>query len=414
MPIPNYALREDCHVRIGTAFAITLFMLASCGPEAPTFELQEVEFSAGGESGEPNLAVMRDGRAILTWLEPTGDGGTHALRLSVRSNGRWSDPRTVVASEHFFVNWADFPSFVELGDRSWAVHWLEKVGASTYAYHIRLAVSKDDGETWSAPITPHRDMSPTEHGFVSMVAWESGATLVWLDGRDMVEGVGEADDEMSLRATTLTPAGEIGPDLLLDDRTCECCQTALVATATGLVAAYRDRSIEEIRDIAVVRHTDGGWTQPTIVSPDAFHYPGCPVNGPQLAARGDTVAIAWYTAPDQRARVHVAFSFDGAQTFESPIQVDHGDPLGRVDIELLPDGSAVVVWVERTPESAEIRARRVTPIGKMDSSWLVSETAASRGSGFPRMAVTDHELIISWRLLGPDGGVRVAAARWRE
>jgi hypothetical protein len=85
-----------------------------------------------------------------------------------------------------------------------------------------------------------------------------------------------------------------------------------------------------------------------------------------------------------------------------------------VDIELLPDGSAVVVWVERTPESAEIRARRVTPIGKMDSSWLVSETAASRGSGFPRMAVTDHELIISWRLLGPDGGVRVAAARWRE
>ncbi len=178
-------------------------------------------------------------------------------------------------------------------------------------------------------------MAPVGDGF---------AAGVWLDGRGMTAAAADAEPEgaMSLRATTVGRDGGLGPDVRLDDRTCECCQTSLVRTRRGLVAAYRDRSEREIRDIAVVRFVDGAWTPPSFVAVDSFYFPGCPVNGPQLSARGDTVVVAWFTAPERRPAVYAAYSFDGGASFGRPQRVDDGDPLGRVDVELLPDGRAAV------------------------------------------------------------------------
>ncbi|HEX9691384.1 MAG TPA: sialidase family protein [Gemmatimonadales bacterium] len=395
-----------------TSLGMVLLVAAACTPARPSFVLSDVEYARGAESGEPNLTPTDDGGALLTWLEPVADG-RHALRVVHRGADGWGPAITVRESDRFFVNWADFPSALELADGTWLVHWLEKVSPATYAYHVNVAVSTDRGSTWSVPIVPHRDTSFTEHGFVSMVrAGRDRAGLIWLDGRDMNPS-GELHDRgaMTVRFTTVRRDGTLGEEALLDARTCECCTTSLVSTESGLVAAYRDRSMEEIRDIVVVRLVDGRWTEPMLVGDDRWHYPGCPVNGPQLSAVGDTVALAWFAAPEQQARVQVAFSTDGGATFGLPLRVDDGRPSGRVDIELLADGSAVVAWLELTDADAEVRARRVTRHGSMDPSWLVAPTQESRGSGFPRMTRVGDELLFAWRLVGPDGGIRVAAAR---
>jgi hypothetical protein len=126
---------------------------------------------------------------------------------------------------------------------------------------------------------------------------------------------------------------------------------------------------------------------------------------------GDTVAIAWFAAPEGVARVQVAFSFDGGATFGTPVRVDLGDPLGRVDIEVLSDGSALAVWVERTETAAAILARRVRPDGRMDAELQVAPTAESRASGFPRMVRLGDEIVLAYRLVGEDGGVRVRTVR---
>ena len=230
-----------------------------------------------------------------------------------------------------------------------------------------------------------------------------------MDGRNTeAEGVGA----MSLRFNRLLPEGGLGDEMLVDLRVCDCCQTALVNMSDGtIVAAYRDRSPEEIRDIAVKRLVDGEWSEVYHVGSDNWHMRACPVNGPSLSTEGERVAIVWFSAPDGDNRVAVAFSSDKAQTFGSPIRVDDGNPLGRADIEFLPDGSALAVWLERVGEEAEVRARRITAGGDIGESWTVTETSQSRRSGFPRMVRAGDELIFAWTLVGDDGGIRVATAR---
>lgn len=405
-------LKRMCAVVLAAAWAA-----AGCGPEATRLVVGEVEYSAGDGSVEGNMYATPDGRVLLTWLEPVGQG-RHTLRVAVRETGRWSDPKTIVESDRFFVNWADFPSVVELSDGSRLAHWLEKSVGGTYAYGVKLALSQDGGATWSGSITPHRDESATEHGFVSMVPWEDGAALVWLDGRAMrtdadageQEEGGELDlGEMSVRATTIGSDGVLGPDVLLDSRTCECCQTALARTSDGLLAAYRDRSESEIRNIAVVRLVDGTWTEPRHVADDNWYYPGCPVNGPQLSARGNTVVIAWFTAPEHEPAVYAAFSYDGGASFSPAMRVDDGDPLGRVDVEMLDDGSAVITWLERSEAAAEVRVRLVHPDGTSGASQMVAETSEARASGFPRMARAGDGVVVAWTSVGDDGGVKVVS-----
>lgn len=394
--------------------SLVLAVLASgCaegGEPSSSLTRGEIEFERPPGSGEPHLSVGEGGRAILTWIEPEGEASE--VRVAIRDESGWSSPRTVRRSDELFVNWADFPSSVEMPGGVIAVHWLEKVADTPYAYHVRLARSADDGVTWTQPVRVHDDASPTEHGFVSMTPWREGAALTWLDGRDMVvsaeDGVRGA---MSVRFRTLAPDGRLGPEIVLDDRTCECCQTALARAGDGLVAAYRDRSDAEVRDIAVVRGAGEHWTAPAPLATDDWTIRGCPVNGPQLSGDEGALASAWYTGVGGTPRVYVAFSEDGGATFGPRIHVDEGLPLGRVDIERLDDGSAVVVWLEASDDAPRILARRVWPDGAMEVPLLVSETAGERSSGFPRMVRIGGELLIGWTLAGEGGGVRVRGVR---
>lgn len=374
----------------------------------------DVELSLPPGSGEPYLYAAADGRVLMSWHEPAG-AGENALRFAIRESGAWGEPRTVHTSDRFFVNWADFPAIAEAPNGEIAVHWLEKVAEATYAYHVRLSTSRDGGTTWSAPVVPHRDDSPTEHGFVSIVPWGNGFGLVWLDGRAMTDdghggAMTDGGDEgaMALRFTELGGASGFGEEILLDDRTCECCQTSMAVTRDGLIVAYRDRGPEEIRNIQIVRLTADGWSTPAAVHDDGWMIPGCPVNGPQLSASGHRVAIAWFTAARGVPQVLAAFSEDAGITWSAPFAVDEGRPVGRVDVELLDDG-AIVTWLEADGESGRILGRRVGADGRTGASIEIASTGGGRSSGFPRMARAGDDLVIAWTETGEQSRVRAGS-----
>lgn len=362
--------------------------------------VRELPTPAARESGQPNLTTGPDGRVYLSWLERV-EGRRFALRFAVREGAGWSAPRTVSEGDNWVVNWANFPSFAALPDGSLAAHWLARsAGGGAYASDVRVARSFDGGKTWGTPVTPHRDGTPTEHGFVSMFPAEGNALgAVWLDGREMkqAEGVhGHGHGEMTLRYAAIGAGGQLSAEALVDARVCECCQTAAAETSEGVVVVYRDRSAGELRDISIVRLAGGKWSEPRTVHEDGWRLDGCPVNGPSVAAAGARVAVAWFTMAGDSPHLRLAFSDDAGRTFKAPVEVGDGDPVGRVSVLMLADGSALVCWIERTKGGAEVRARRVRPGAPPEPSVTVAPSGATRSSGFPRVARSGRQITFAW------------------
>jgi hypothetical protein len=349
----------------------------------------------------------------MSWLEPTAER-VYALKLSHYDDNQWSPPVTITERNDFFVNWADFPTVAEVAPGLLAAHWLQRNGAGTYDYGVRVVHSRDGGRTWSEPWMPHEDGTPTEHGFASFLPLSAQAWgVVWLDGREFHAPEGEqATEEMTLRFRSVGADGTPGPETLVDARICDCCQTDAALTSQGPLVVYRDRSEREIRDIYVTRLVGGRWTEGAPVHADGWQIDACPVNGPAAAARGDEVAVAWFTGAGDVPRVNVAFSGDAGAAFAAPVQVDDGNPAGRVDALLLGDGSALITWLERTSAGqAEVRARRVWPDGRRGPSATLTRSSDARASGFPRVALApDGALLIAWTD-ATDAGTRVKLAR---
>jgi tetratricopeptide (TPR) repeat protein len=373
---------------------------------------------AGAGSMAPHLTAAAGGKVFLSWLEPAGDQRMR-MRVAERQAGTWDVRTDVVEGADLFANWADVPSVFASRSGRLAAHWLQRTGTGTFAYGVRVRHSADGGRTWSPVATPHRDDSPTEHGFLSFFdAPGDQIGMVWLDGRATDTPAGGATGghghggggAMTLRATALDPAGRLSTDTLVDDRVCDCCPTSAVAAGGGAVVAYRDRSATEIRDISIARLVDGAWRAGGTVHPDGWEIPGCPVNGPALAASGEHVALAWFTAAGDQGKAAVAFSGDGGASFGPPIRIDEGEPMGRVDVELLPDGSALAVWVEFRKGQSELRARRVFRDGRRGPSVVVAPIGTDRSSGHPRVVRSGHDLVFAWRESSPAPRVVTAVA----
>jgi hypothetical protein len=212
---------------------------------------------------------------------------------------------------------------------------------------------------------------------------------------------------MALAAGALDGSGRVVPDAILDARVCDCCQTALARTAEGLIAVYRDRSEEEVRDIASVRQINGRWTAPVQVASDGWVYRACPVNGPSVAAAGRQVVVAWFTSADGQPRVRLARSGNAGAAFDAAIQVDDGNPLGRTDVELLADGSALVTWLEIAGDQAEWRIKRIGAGGRVLARWTIGAAPRTRQAGFAHSALSEGSLFVAWTAPGPAGGVRI-------
>jgi hypothetical protein len=395
---------------------IALICISCSRTDNKPLEIKSTQAPTDADSREPELTPTQNGNVILSWVERLSDK-RYALRAATLESNGWSETRTVAEGDNWFVNWADFPSVIALNDGTLAAHWLVKSGAGTYAYDVNIATSKDNGRSWTKPIIPHRDQTQTEHGFVSLVPLSDGRLgAIWLDGRNMqnmkeTDGHAPAPESMTLRYATIDANGNLADETQLDERVCECCQTSAAVTSAGPIAVYRDRSATEVRDIYIVRFVNGSWTSPQPVHADNWQINGCPVNGPSVAADGSRVAVAWFSSIADTPRVKIAFSQDSGATFSSPIQVDDGTNVGRVDTLLLPDGSALVCWLSGDAQGGEIKVRRVQADGSVGPASVIATTDISRSSGFPRMARRGNEVHFAWTEFGKPARVRTAVTK---
>jgi hypothetical protein len=375
--------------------------------------IERLATPAGPNSAQPNLSTSPRG-VLLSWIEREGPKAT--LRFSERSAAGWSAPRDVASGTDWFVNWADVPSVLRLTGSDVAAHWLQKSGPDTYAYDVRLSYSRDDGRTWSPSFLPHSDGTRTEHGFASLFPLPGGGLgVTWLDGRLTKAGAGHGGHgggAMTVHAAAFGRDWKQTLEAPVDVRVCDCCPTSVAVTADGPIVAYRDRSEDDVRDIMIARFEKGTWSAPAPVHADGWKIAACPVNGPMLSAEGRRVAIAWFTAKDDQPRAWAAFSNDAGRTFGAPIRLDDSGTLGRVDIELMTDGTAIASWIEFAAQRAQLRVRRVGPTGTRSQAVTVSTIAGSRASGYPRLAGSGKDVVLAWTETG-DGRSQVQTATIR-
>lgn len=392
-------------------FLITVF---SCSSNKE-YSVKNFPSPAGDNASLPRLFTDNTGVVFLSWVESNGD--TSSLFYSSLDDDQWSKPKLIAKSDSWFVNWADFPSVIGKDGKAVAAHWLQKVPGGTYAYNVNIAGSANN---WENILTPHKDNTPTEHGFVSLTpASDSTFLSIWLDGRNTAGSGGHnshtsnLSSAMTLRSALITNNLKIEESFLIDANVCDCCGTAVVKTQNGFIAAYRDRTEDEIRDIYISRFMNGKWEDPVSVHNDGWEIAACPVNGPVIAAQGQKIAVAWYTGANDVSRVKLAFSNDEGESFKMPVLLDNGNPLGRVDVEFISEEEVLVSWMERNMEDrskAFFVAKKITINGKIQKEFRFSLMESSRKSGFPQISSYKNSVIAAWADVSDQNSSKVKVA----
>ncbi len=380
-----------------TAALLAASLLAGCVQHEPPVlgEPKPMALRAGKNVLGPRFATGPDGTVLVSWMQREKQGAT--LRYSKLEMGKWQPAIDVVSDPDMFANWADLPSVTPLNADRWVAHWLSKSAPDTYAYDVMVAYSTDTGASWGEPLRPHTDGTPTEHGFVSIYDRDGSAALLWLDGRktaNRIEGDPKASS-MTLRAGVVAPDGTVSDEQLVDNIVCDCCQTDIAISDDGPIAVFRNRTVEEIRDIYVTRFADGKWEPGAPIHEDGWNIDGCPVNGPAIDAEGQLVAIAWFTAANDVPTVRVALSTNAGRTFKKPIQIAMRGSSGHVGIAIIDRHSAAVSWVEKDKRGTNaINLRTVTTSGQLGPVETVGRSNLLQI--YPQLIRAADKLLVAW------------------
>ena len=361
-----------------------------------TLTIAPLQNPAPAGSIEPNLSVGPDGSAILCWVEPAKDG-SGALRYAVRSRGAaWSETRTVADHRRFFRHPAEVPEVITTAGGRWLAHWVEMPNPRSEAEYVFVS-SSADGVHWTAPVQAHRDKSPVQHGLVSMTGEANGGGSLFF-----LQSLSGEDGPTFLMRSVIDASGKPVTEERLDEDVCSCCPTAVARTGKGIVLAYRDHTAKDVRDIAVTRFENGKWSAPKIVNADNWQINACPINAAAVAANGERVVVAWYTAAQNSPRVLAAISTDSGATFGKPATMSTGRAHGYASAAIDESGNAIVSWVEQGT-TARVAARAISGAGAPGP--VVEIAKGDRAAlGYPKLARAGKETFIAW------GGAKVQTA----
>lgn len=416
-PRPLVAAWLRC-ARVGLVAGVLCACACSPARPAPTLAATALPVPLPATALVPQMAALGACLSAASWLEPRAAGQGYRLRAVLRREGRWGQPFTVDDHADVAMFSADLPGLARLPGGGLLAYWerFERSAGDPYATRIQLARSVDDGRTWRPLPAPHADATVGQHSFTAAFELPDGLGLVWLDAQRQ-QFVPAARGRkrawlgaIGLRYALLDGDGRVRSDGFVDPITCECCPTSAALSARGPIVVYRDRASPaqraedvrddggSVRDVHVARLEGDAWTAPRRVHADEWVMAGCPDNGPALDARGDRVAVAWWTGAGAQPHVSLAFSSDSGQTFSAPIPISAGPAGGQVTVALERDGRAAVVgWLER----GQAWARRVEVGGALGEPLALGP--APLRARLPRWIADGDGVLALWSEKRDDG-----------
>lgn len=384
-------------------YLLICWQIIACSKESE-YKVVEISNPFPVNTMFPNMYVQGN-NLMLSYIHSQGDT-LDQLFYSVYGQDGFNTPTKVAEGTDWFVNWADIPSIAFAGDNI-ITSWLDKSSEGAYDYDIIMRISNDNGNSWSIPFVPHKDGISAEHGFTSIEVDEKGNFhAIWLDGRNtkvLDENGKESHGQMTLRAAIISPDGTMTSEKEIDDRVCDCCQTAIKTTDLGTFAVYRDRSDGEIRDNYFSIFDENKWSEPKAIHNDNWKIAGCPVNGPVIDAKGENIAVSWYTEGSEKPSIFISKYDKEANSFGIPTLVSDQYVLGRSDLLVLENGKIMVTWLERNADNtANIKANLYSSTLELEKELIIGQTSAARSSGFPKIAEIRGKVVLGYTVVEPE------------
>ena len=78
--------------------------------------------------------------------------------------------------------------------------------------------------------------------------------------------------------------------------------------------------------------------------------------------------------------------------------MDSGNATGRVNVVMLNETEAAVLWMEPQGEKELLRLQKVSDSGQKGKMVTIAETSADRASGFPQLARVHDRLFVAYTL----------------
>ena len=342
----------------------------------------------------PMFALSPAGKRAVAWVSAPG-GGTDG-RLYVTTGGPPTELRDSLGPIE--PHGEAPPKLAYAPDGSlFALYAVAKVvpGRRFPMSSLRLAKSRDDGKTWTTPVTIASDSAFGTRNFHALHVERDGALYAaWLEST-------QGKSKTFLTRSTDGGTTWTRPALADTAPSCPCCRTAIATARDGTVyLAWRTVFPGNVRDVVVARSTDHGatWAAPVRVHADNWVFDGCPHAGPSMQVDSSgTVHIAWWTGKTGSAGTYYARSTDKGATFQEPVALGVGEfsAPAHVQLALADEGTVVAVWDDGTVRMPKVVMRVSRDDGATFSeSTLVS--AEGRAATFPVLALRDKEVTIAW------------------
>ena len=161
----------------------------------------------------------------------------------------------------------------------------------------------------------------------------------------------------------------------------------------------------EIRDLVVSASQDGRKTfaEPARVHDDGWRLKGCPDCGATLAEANGVLYIAWMTeGKEERPRIELARSGNGARSFNEPVEVSGGilDP-DHPAIKTADDGTMWLTFQGRAPTTNGNWSKTRAYIVRIDSgetpSLPISVPGSENSIAYPTIGLgSGGRIFVAW------------------
>lgn len=380
------------------------------------------------------FAVSRSGAQAVGWVSAPQGGTDGRLYVAV---GRGA-PTEIRDSLGPVEAHGESPPKISYGPDGglYAVYTVGKVvpGQRFPLAALRLVQSRDNGRTWSAPVTVTDDGIFGAHNFEALhVAGDGTIYVSWLgmpgpgnasavrhpvgvvppvtatthDMSNMASihgSSGRGSHEVS--ASWITHSTDGGrtwsPRVRVDlGEACPCCRTALATGTDGtLYMAWRHVFPGSIRDIVVAHSADHGatWSAPVRAHADNWVFDACPHAGPALDVdSAGALHVVWWTGKEGTAGVYTARSANGAMTFEPPVALgvaQYSRP-SHVQLALASGNRVVVAWDDGTKQVPQV-VLRVSEDGGRHFAPVAPVSTAGVAATFPVLGISGDSVAVAW------------------